>query len=111
VHEKRIKAMEAKIDALASECHSAMEAREKAEMKLAEMEKEKVQLVKQIEDGKIVMKERDELQLLVETRTCERDGYHGQLEDLRKDIRSLLTRVEAALVPSESKEQKTALVP
>lgn len=111
VHEKRIKAMEAKIDALASECHSALEAREKAEQKLVVLEKDKHSLLKQLEEYKSVAKERDELQASMETCTCERDSYKGELETLKKDIRSILTRVEATLTPSENKEHKTAAGP
>jgi hypothetical protein len=110
VHEKRIRAMEAKIDSLAAECHAAIEGREKAEQKLAEMEKDNSQLMKQLDTCKGVVKERDELKEMVETRTNERDTYHTQLEALKKDIRSILTRVEAAL-PGENKEQKTAAGP
>jgi septal ring factor EnvC (AmiA/AmiB activator) len=111
IHEKRIKAMEAKIDNLASECHAALEAREKAEQRVADLEKEKSSLQKQLDVCKAAAKERDDLQTVVETRTCERDGYVAQLEELKKDIRSILTRVEATLTPSEGKEHKTATGP
>src|SRR5436309_11128918 len=106
--EKRIKALEAKIDSLASECRAALQGREEAEQKVADVQKENERLHKQIELARAVVQERDDLKQLVSSRTAERDAYFAQLEELRKGIRTLLTHAEIVKPQADEANQKTS---
>jgi DNA repair exonuclease SbcCD ATPase subunit len=110
-HEERIKALEAKCDHLESEYQSAVNERDLAQKKATDLAKEKTRLLKELEDHRRVLTERDELKIQVVNRTSERDAYVGQLEELRKGIRSLLTRVESALPSGNDKGEKTSMLP
>jgi len=107
----RIKALEAKCGSLEQECQAALADRDQLKQRLADLEKERARLVNEVETGKAVARERDDLKALVTTRTTERDTYQGQLEELRKGIRSLLSRVDAALPSADSREPKTSSSP
>ena len=108
-HDKRIKALEAKCGELESSCLTLKQTHEEEKAKL---ESEKADLQKQIDVHKMIAKERDALKVMVNARTNERDTYHGQLEELRKGIRTLLTRVEASLPAcDDATTQKTSTVP
>ncbi len=110
-HDKRIKALEEKCCDLEASCQNMQKAHDDTKEMLAKVEKEKEELQKQLELQKLVMKERDDLKTMVTARTSERDTYHVQLQELRKGIRTLLTRVEAALPPGDDAMQKTAAGP
>lgn len=97
--EQRIRKLEEKSSRLEKDYRGVTAAREEAEKRLAELERERTALLEQIEQGKTVGKERDQLKVLVSTRTSERDTVQTQFEELRKGIRSLLGRVESALPP------------
>ena len=107
-HDKRIKALEAKCCELENSCQSLKAAHEEEKTKL---ETEKAALQKQLDVHKMIAKERDALKGMVTARTAERDSYHGQLEELRKGIRTLLSRVDSALAPCEDSTQKTSTGP
>jgi hypothetical protein len=109
--EKRIKAMEAKIDSLASDCRLANQAREELEQKLVDVQKENERLHKQVDLARMVVQERDELKVTINARTTERDAYQAQLVELRKGIQSLLSRVEASIPHADEGGQKTSMIP
>ncbi len=98
--DERIKVLEAKCSRLESDHRTVTVARDQIQKKLAELDKERVRLQQELEQGKVVSQERDELKVLVATRTAERDAVQGQFEELRKGIRSVLGRVESALPPA-----------
>jgi outer membrane murein-binding lipoprotein Lpp len=100
--EERVKALEARYDSLEKKCKAVLADRERAETRVAALEKERLDLLKLVEHGKGVSRERDSLKVLVGTRTAERDALQTQFEELRKGIRSLLGRVESALPPADS---------
>jgi chromosome segregation ATPase len=110
-HLDRIKALEAKCAALEQECKSATCAREEAEQRVASLEQERSKWMKEAEEMKCVARERDELKQVVAARTTERDAYQGQLLEVRKGIRTLLSRVESSLPNGEGSEQKATMSP
>lgn len=110
-HLEKVKALEARCASLEKECQDALAARDHSKQMMEEIEKERVRLGKQLETGKAVAQERDDLKSLVTTRTTERDSFQAQLEELRKGIRTLLTRVESALPGGENNQEKTSMSP
>ncbi len=110
-HLDRIKSLEAKCASLEQECQAALADRDQLKQRLGDVDKERAHLVTEVETGKAVVRERDDLKSLVTTRTSERDTYQGQLEELRKGIRTLLGRLDSALPPSDNSEQKTSSTP
>lgn len=110
-HDKRLKALEEKCGDLEASCQTLQKAHDEAKEMLTKVEKEKEELQQQLELAKLVAKERDDLKQIVDSRTHERDGYHVQLQELRKGIRTLLTRVESALPPNEDAVQKISIGP
>ena len=97
--DQRLRKVEDKAKQLEKDYRSVSAAREEADKRVAELEKERAGLLEQLEQGKAVSKERDQLKVLVSTRTTERDAVQTQFEELRKGIRSLLGRVESSLPP------------
>ncbi len=108
-HDKRMRSLEAKCCDLETECAALKTARDEVEKKLADMTKDRAVMQKEIDLGKLTRKERDDLKVLLAARTGERDSYQVQLDELRKGIRSLLSRVDSALPPSD--DHKTAAGP
>jgi chromosome segregation ATPase len=98
--DQRLRKLEEKAKQLEKDYRNVSTAREEADKRVADLEKERTGLLDQVEQGKAVSKERDQLKVLVSTRTSERDAVQTQFEELRKGIRSLLGRVESALPPA-----------
>jgi TolA-binding protein len=74
--------------------------------KLAQVEARTAELTKQVEELRTaaaerdaMRKERDDLRKQLVTRTGERDNAQGQLAQLRQDLQSIVTRVDAAMNP------------
>jgi chromosome segregation ATPase len=72
--------------------------------KLAQLEAQKVELAKEVEELRVVAverdelrKEREELRKQVVARTGERDNYQTQLTQFRQDLMSLVSRVDSTL--------------
>jgi chromosome segregation ATPase len=100
--EERIKALESRYDNLEKKHKAVLADRERAETRVAALEKERLDLLKLVEHGKAVSRERDNLKV-------ERDAVQTQFEELRKGIRSLLGRVESALPPAPANSQSGAV--
>ena len=98
--EERIKSLEARCDKLEGENHKVAAARDKAQKLLVEADRERLRLLAEVESLKAITQERDDLKLLVASRTAERDALQTHFQELRKGIRSLLGRVESSLPPS-----------
>lgn len=57
-------------------------------------------------------RERDDLKLLLKERTTERDAVSGKLEGFRKNVRDLLTQMDAAIAqPYKPNPETLSLVP
>ncbi len=69
--------------------------------KLTQLETQRTELTQQVEDLKVIARERDELKIQLSSRTSERDTLHGQLNQLRKGLQDMLGRVESALAESD----------
>ena len=72
--------------------------------KLVQLEAQKVELAKEVEELRVVAverdelrKEREELRKQVTARTGERDNYQTQLTQFRQDLMSLVSRVDSTL--------------
>jgi TolA-binding protein len=72
--------------------------------KLVQLEAQKVELTREVEELRVVVqerddlrKERDELRKQVTARTGERDNYQAQLTQFRQDLMSLVSRVDSTL--------------
>lgn len=100
--EERVKALEARCAKLEQEHKAVSLARDEAHKRIEVLEREKTDLLAEVEKGKLAAMERDELKVLVSNRTAERDAYQTQFEELRKGIRSLLGRADSALPVSPS---------
>jgi chromosome segregation ATPase len=95
--EERIKSLEARCDQQESENQKVIAARDKAQKLLAEADRERQRLLQEVETLQAITRERDDLKVLVASRTAERDAIQTHFEELRKGIRSLLGRVESSL--------------
>jgi outer membrane murein-binding lipoprotein Lpp len=91
---ERIRALEAKVSKLEDDYRAAATVRDQARKKAVGLEEERAQLQKDLEvqqeAAKLIVKERDELRQIVETRTNERDVLLSRCERLKKGLQNLL---------------------
>lgn len=92
----KIRELEMRHTKLEEDYRALLASNETTRKKVAQMEMQRVDLLQQIEDLKIVAVERDELRAKLNTRTMERDTVQAQLMQFSKDLSSLATRVEVA---------------
>ena len=104
---ERVKALEAKCGKLEDDYKSAAAARDQARKRVAALEEEHAQMEEQqalmqkdIEAGKLVAKERDDLRQLMEARTGERDTLQTRCDKLKKGLQSLLGQDDALSAPA-----------
>jgi chromosome segregation ATPase len=95
--DEKVKVLQAKCGNLESDCLALTSARDEAQRKLVQLESERTKLLKELQANKHAC---ESLQAAVTIRTAETESYRGQLDELRKGIRSLLSRVESSL-PAE----------
>lgn len=86
---EKLRVLEGKYSKLEEDYRALSSAREQLRKKLGESEEQRVKLTEEVKD-------REDLQKLVTSRTGERDALQNQMEQLRKGIRGLLTQVEAS---------------
>ncbi len=102
---ERIRALEAKCAKLEDDYRSAATVRDQARKKTATLEEERGQLQKELEAlhkqsqteqeaAKLVLKERDELRAIIDSRTSERDVLQVRCERLKKGLQNLLGQDE-----------------
>ncbi len=113
---ERLKALESKCAKLEEDYKAVANARDQVRRKLTqveqEVEKDKLKMSKEQEMHKLLVKERDELRAQIVSRTTERDAIQTQFEELRKGIRGLLGRVDAAIpVPNQPEGTSTVELP
>jgi len=101
-NEDRIKSLEARCARLENDYRTVSTARDKAQKLLIEADRERLRLQQEVDAGKLVAQERDDLKLQVASRTAERDAAQTHFDELRKGIRSVLGRVESSAPPSPS---------
>lgn len=106
---ERIKTLETKCGKLENDFKAVAQARDQLRKKLAEVEQERATLQQEAakaqllaEDHKDLVKNHADLRQQFNTRTSERDALQGQMEALRKGMRTLLGQAEAALAPAAS---------
>ena len=104
---ERIKALEAKCGKLEDDYKSAAAARDQARKRVSALEEEHTQMEEQqalmqkdIEAGKLVAKERDELRQQMEIHMAERDMLQTRCDKLKKGLQSLLGQDDALAAPT-----------
>ena len=101
---ERVRQLENDCARLKEDYRSVAGARDRLRQQVAEMEGERARLNKELAAHQALAKEkeslaheRDELVQQVGARTTERDAAQGQLDQVRKGLRSLLGQTDAAL--------------
>ena len=102
----QIRALQAKCNKLEDDYKSAAAARDQARKRVATLEEERAavdeqvaQLQKQVEAGKLVVKERDDLRQQIDSRTGERDQLQAGCDKLKKGLQTLLGQDDALAAP------------
>ncbi len=105
-HSERIRALEAKCVKMEDDYRGVVATRDQMRKHLASLEAENIrldklrqQLVREVEQAKSVLQERDQLRRTVEARTSERDALHTRCERLKKGLQSLIGQ-DDAMVPA-----------
>jgi septal ring factor EnvC (AmiA/AmiB activator) len=93
---ERIRQLENECKVLKDDYRSVASARDRLRQQVADLEGEKGRLQKVAEEKQALARERDELVQQVSSRTSERDAVQGQLDQVRKGLRSLLGQAEAS---------------
>jgi chromosome segregation ATPase len=120
----KIRELEARYQKLEEDYHVVVAASETSRKKIAQLERERGELNRQLADLKVITQERDnlvserdnlvsernDLAKQVKTRTTERDALHGQLVQFGKDLQTLMTRVDTAAAASPA-GSVTAAIP
>src|SRR5882762_4565192 len=91
---ERIRALETKIARLEEDFKGSVTVREQLRKKLSTVEEEKVQLIQQVEQLQLVVKDRDNLKQQLALRTGERDAVQNQFNNLCKGIKTLIGQME-----------------
>jgi uncharacterized coiled-coil DUF342 family protein len=101
---ERVRQLENDCTRLKEDYRSVAGARDRLRQQVSELEGERGRLLKEVEteqarakEREALARERDDLLQQVSTRTTERDAAQGQLDQVRKGLRSLLGQTEAAL--------------
>jgi uncharacterized coiled-coil DUF342 family protein len=108
---ERIKALESKCTKLEDDYRAVASARDQLRKKLTTTEEERKQLQQELNARLGVVKERDELQQQVATRTAERDALQAQFETFRKGIKNLLGQAEAVNTGATSQPSASTAQP
>src|SRR5579885_2588531 len=87
---ERVRQLENECKVLKEDYRSVAGARDRLRQQVADLEAERAQLQKAAEEKQALSKERDDLAQQVSARTTERDAVQGQLDQVRKGLRSLL---------------------
>ncbi len=101
---ERIRQLENECKVAKDDYRAVAGARDRLRQQVADLEAERAQLQKDVEahqalakEHQALTKERDELVQQIGARTTERDVAQGQLDQVRKGLRSLLGQTEAAI--------------
>lgn len=97
---ERVRQLENECKVLKEDYRSVAGARDRLRQQVADLEAERAQLQKAAEEKQALSKERDDLAQQVSARTTERDAVQGQLDQVRKGLRSLLGQAEESTGPA-----------
>ena len=92
----KIRELENRYAKLEEDYRVMLTANESSRRKLVQLEAQRTDLTRKIEELAAVVKERDELKTQLEIRTEERDNAQHQFTQFSKDLQSLTVRVQAA---------------
>jgi outer membrane murein-binding lipoprotein Lpp len=95
-HAAKLRDLEARHAKLEEDYQAVASANESFRKRLAAVEADRGQLVKKVEELRLVIRERDQLKQQVAVRTGERDSLHAQLVQFGRELQNLVGRVEAA---------------
>ena len=93
---ERIHALEGKCAKLEDDYKAVAGARDQARRKAASLEEDNARLHKELEQLRVVVRERDTLKKDLEARTGERDSVQARCDRLKKGLQSLLGQDDAA---------------
>jgi chromosome segregation ATPase len=98
----KIRELESRHIKLEEDYRVILAAHEGNRRKLTQLETQRAELTKKVEELQLAVKERDELKTQLAGRTEERDQALGQLVQFGKDLHTLASRVEAAAARSSA---------
>jgi chromosome segregation ATPase len=114
----KIREMENRFAKLEEDYRTVVAAAESTKKKLAQVEAQKAELTKEVEELRPVVgerddlrKERDELRKQLVTRTGERDAHQAQLTQFRQDLQNLISRVDSAITTPDKSGAPVPSVP
>jgi TolA-binding protein len=103
-HAERIRSLEAKCVKLEDDYRAVASERDKLRKQTASLETENIrlekvrlQMQKEMDHLKLAMQERDQLRLVVEARTGERDALQSRCEKMKKGLQALIGQDDAML--------------
>ncbi len=97
----KIKALETKTAKLEADLKGVLAGRESLRKQLDAAEEAQMQMQREIERLQPVVKERDELLVLVKAKTIEREQLQNQYDGFRRNLKELLGQAEAAMPPAK----------
>jgi hypothetical protein len=106
----KLRQLEARYLKLEEDHQAAAAANDSFRKKLADVDAQRAELAKQVEELQVAVRERDELRRQLTTRTGERDAFHTQLLNFSKELQNLAGRVEAAANPTAPARSLTSTV-
>jgi chromosome segregation ATPase len=107
----RIREMETRFAKLEEDYRSVVATAEAGKKKLAQVETQKSELTREIEELRPVVAERDALRKQLVVRTGERDAFQMQLTQFRQDLQGLIARVDSVITPPPPSGTPVTAVP
>jgi septal ring factor EnvC (AmiA/AmiB activator) len=97
---ERLRSLESKCAKLEDDYKAVAGARDQARRRVAALEEDTNRLQKEVAGHQAVVKERDNLKQMVDTRTSERDQLQQRCDRIKKGIQSLLGQEDPTTAPS-----------
>ena len=101
----KIKLLEAKTAKLEEDLKGVLAVKEQLSKQLADAEEARAQMQREVEQLQPVIKERDNLLVLIKAKATERDQLQAQYDGFRRNIKELLGQAEAALPQRRQDDQ------
>jgi chromosome segregation ATPase len=92
----RLRDLESRYTKLEEDYAAAIAARDQAVQNQQMVEQQRTQLQRQLEQARLVIRERDELRHQVSQRTSERDTIQAHLTQLGRELQNLVGKIDAA---------------
>jgi septal ring factor EnvC (AmiA/AmiB activator) len=105
---ERVQSLESKCAKLEEENKAVAGAREQLRRRVAALENDNARLQKELANHQAIVKERDALKQVVDTRTSERDQLQVRCDRLKKGLQSLLGQDDAMITPPAGSVPLTA---